>query len=203
MVGDAFDDLWFDRASLNVLKAALDTQKDRWLQHDVMGRHKVKPFPCKCAMIFLSNIDFSDPTKFGKLYESHVLPVLSRGALINLSFDHQQVYEYTGWIATEGQMLRKQFRDQQKQGEAKTHRFISLDESNEVLAVFRQYAEHWRDGLTPRQLEKIAMARIGQDKDVSLADCHRLLMSPEKLRTLPRDLPLFQVARPMKKTAAV
>jgi hypothetical protein len=201
MVCDDFDDLWYDRASLNVLKSALDTQKDRWLQHDVIGRHKVKPFPCKCAMIFLSNIDFSDPTKFGKLYESHVLPVLSRGALMNLSFDPLHVYEYTGWIATEGQMLRRQYRDQQKQGEAKTHRFISLIESNEVLAVFREYAEYWHDGLTPRQLVKIAMARIGQDKAVWLADCHRLLMSPVKLRTLPHDLPLFQCTRPVKKTA--
>lgn len=32
LVCDDFDELWFDRACLNIMKAALDTQKDRWLR---------------------------------------------------------------------------------------------------------------------------------------------------------------------------
>jgi hypothetical protein len=174
LVCDDFDELWFDRACLNIMKSALDTQKDRWLRHDVIGHNKVRPFPVKCAIIFLSNIDFSKPEQFGKLYETHVKPVLSRGALINLTFDDRAIYEYAGHVATEGQMLRKFYRDQQKLGQAKTRRHISLAESNEVLKLFHDEAEFWKEGLTPRQLQKIAEARIGVDPDVWLADCHRL-----------------------------
>jgi hypothetical protein len=157
-------------------------------------------------MIFLSNIDFTAPNapaKFGKLWVSHVQPVLSRGALINLSFDDRELYEYTGWLATEGEMLRKMYRDQQKLGERKTQRWISLAESNDVLQVFREYAPYWREGLTPRQLEKIAVARIGQDREVWLADCHRLFMATKPVREMPpHDLPLFQVTPPVKRASA-
>lgn len=201
LVCDDFDELWFDRACLNVLKSALDTQQDRWLRHDVIGHHKIKPFPVKCAIIFLSNLDFSKPEQFGKLYSTHVQPVLGRGALVNLSFEPLQLYEYTGWVATEGQMLRKLHRDQQKLGQAKTRRYISIEESNDVLRLFREKADYWREGLTPRQLEKIAHARVGVDREIWVADCERLFLSPERqYHDLPRDLPLFQVTRPVKKT---
>lgn len=161
-----------------------------------MGNNKLRPFPVKCAIIFLSNIDFSKPQLFpGKLYETHVKPVLSRGVLISLSFNDRDIYEYTGYVATERHMLRDLSRDQQKLGQAKTRRNLTLEQSNDVLKLFHDEAEFWRDGLTPRQLQQIAEARIGVDHDVWLADCHQLFLSTQRLRTL-RDLPLFQVKHP-------
>jgi ATPase family associated with various cellular activities (AAA) len=149
IVIDDYDGLWKDIDQLVTLKRALDTQGERWLSHDVNGRTKIPPFKVDCGVIFLSNHNFLDPKDFAPpLWKTHIEPILDRAWITALSYDPYDCYCYTGWVATEQQMLRRLWQPLGKQ-----RRYISLAESEDVLRHFCDYAPYYPN-LTPRILKK-------------------------------------------------
>ena len=190
LIMDDVNAVWKHSDMLATLKIALDTQGTRTLRHDVKGRaNKIPKFDIDCGIIFLSNKDFGNPEDFGKLWKADVEPLVRRNGtnLVNLGFDPLDIYEYTGHVATAGQMLKKLAWDV-RGGQSQ----LSLIQSNEVLAHFAEYAVHYPD-LTPRGLEMVAKWRIGTSRDDWLKVCDNMLApTPQWPTLMRRKLPLFQ-----------
>jgi hypothetical protein len=79
---------------------------------------------------------------------------------------------------------------------AQSDRCLSLKASNEVLEHFASTAHRYRT-LTPRALERVAIARLDATKEEWEEHCERQLVSgavnPEFKPPLPAKLPLFQI----------
>ena len=200
LVMDDVNAVWKRSDMLATLKIALDTQRRRTLRHDVKGKaNKIQKFDIHCGVIFLSNKDFGNPKDFGKLWKADVEPMVRRNGtnLVNLGFDPLDIYEYTGHVATDGQMLKRLTWDLPK-GQSQ----LSLIQSNEVLAHFAEYAPHYPD-LTPRGLEMVARWRIGISREEWLKVCDNMLTpEPQWPELLQRKLPLFQCVSARKSTKA-
>jgi DNA polymerase III delta prime subunit len=190
IVIDDYDSLWKDPDQLVTLKRALDTQGERWLSHDVKGKSRIPAFRVECGVIFLSNHNFHDQKDFPKaLWATHIEPMLDRAWITALSYDPYDCYCYTGWVATERQMLRRLWQP----SPGNQRRYISLAESEDVLRHFCDYAPFYPN-LTPRVLEKVAMKHIGRPKEQWLELCTDLL-AKEPRWELPSDRPLYQPVR--------
>jgi DNA polymerase III delta prime subunit len=175
---DDIDGLWDNAECLEVLKVALDTKDVRRLSHAVSGKNAFKPFVVKCGVVFFSNRDFNNPAHFGgaKNWSNGIAAVKNRSLIAGLSFDPLTCYEYTGWLATEGGMLRNVSINLKpgskiigKNGQPTTvtkensHRKLSLSEANDVLEHFAENAAHY-PSIGPRELYKYARLRIGTEK---------------------------------------
>jgi hypothetical protein len=190
IVIDDYDGLWKDLDQLVTLKRALDTQDERWLSHDVNGKNRIPPFRVECGVIFLSNHNFLNPKHFTqRLWVAHIEPMLDRAWITALSFDPYDCYCYTGWLATEQQMLRGLWQP----SPGKQRRYISLVESEDVLRHFCDYAPYY-PSLTPRVLEKVAKKHIGRSKEQWLELCTDLLTKEPRWK-LPPDRPLYRPVR--------
>jgi hypothetical protein len=190
IVIDDYDGLWKDLDQLVTLKRALDTQDERWLSHDVNGRNRIPPFRVECGVIFLSNHNFLDPEHFApRLWATYIEPMLDRAWITALSFDPYDCYCYTGWLATEQQMLRRLWQS----SPGKQRRYISLVESEDVLQHFCDYAPYY-PSLSPRVLEKVAKKHIERSKEQWLDLCTDLLTKEPRWK-LPPDRPLYRPVR--------
>jgi len=189
IVIDDYDGLWKDINQLVTLKRALDTQGERWLSHDVAGKNRIPPFKVECGVIFLSNHNFLASNHFSRtLWKTHIEPMLDRAWITTLSYDPYDCYCYTGWVATEQQMLRRLWQPLGNQ-----RRYISLSESEDVLRHFCDYAPFY-PSLSPRVLEKVAKKHIGRSKSQWLELCTDLL-AKEPRWELPSDRPLYEPVR--------
>jgi DNA polymerase III delta prime subunit len=172
---DDIDGLWDDGESLDVLKVALDSKDLRRLSHTVSGRNSLKPFTVGCGVVFFSNRDFNEKQHFGKHWNNGIAAVKNRSVIVGLSFDPITCYEYTGWLSTEGGMLKnvainlKPGSTVLKDGKPMTvtrancQRRLSLAEANDVLEHFAENAPHY-PSVGPRELYKFARMRIGVEK---------------------------------------
>jgi hypothetical protein len=175
---DDFDSIWSVEPSLNNLKVALDDKPHRVLSHDVHGPNAIDPFEMTARVLFISNKDFNDPAQFSpKIWESGVLPLKSRCAVIGLPFDPEALYHYVGWLCTTQHMLRALYFDypiggtmRAKNGEMVTvhagnrRRNLSRAEANEVLLHFAYNAYRYAS-ISPREIVRFAIARIGKTYD--------------------------------------
>ncbi len=180
----AFDDidyLWDDPRTVNTLKTLLDPRGRRFLEHIVGGSptNSIKRFevPSGVGGIFLSNRNFHDRKQF----RCDIVPVLDRCAVIGLSFDPLDAYEYTGWLAVNGML-----RNLHKKMPGGHIRHISLIEANEVLAHFAANAARYRN-IAPRSLIKFAEWRIGEQYDRWSPPwlTRSYLKDPDRTRRLP------------------
>jgi DNA polymerase III delta prime subunit len=206
---DDIDRMWDEGETLDVLKVALDTKDTRRLSHTVSGKNTIKPFIVGCGVVFFSNRDFNNPKDFGKHSNNGVAAVKNRSVIVGLSFDPLDCYEYMGWLATEGGMLRNTSVNLKvgskvtgKNGETVTvtanncHRRLSLTEANEVLEHFATYAPHY-PSIGPRDIYKYARMHIGVDK----ARWERMVeqqLEVEPKWDLPTQLHQYKVAKVAK-----
>ena len=72
----------------------------------------IPPFEITARVLFVSNKDFNAPRSFRKsIWESGVLPLKNRCACIGLPFAPLSAYEYVGWLASAGGMLKQVYFD--------------------------------------------------------------------------------------------
>lgn len=203
LVLDDVDHLWGHQQTLSTLKVAFDTRSPLLLRHDLRVKHNasgdriddcIEEFEVRCGVIFLSNKNFDDPTQFNKtLYKTAIEPIRYRNNVVNLGFNPLDIYEYVGWIATTGQML-KRITWKNPKGEQR----LSRQMSNEVLAHFQRHAAHYPD-LSPRGLEIVARHRLGESYEQWLQTVNdNLTPTPKWAELLPGHLgepriPLFQI----------
>jgi hypothetical protein len=191
----AFDDtdgkLWDDPDSLDLLKHALDSKDKRIISHTVGSKvHTFLPFEFKAGVIFFSNRDFYNPKAFRK---TDITAVTDRCAVVGLTFDPLSIYEYTGWLATSGGMLRDVGRNTPK-GRV----YLSRNGANDVLDHFAENAPRYPN-LGPRALHKAALLRLGvADPGAwrALMDAQLLPGDKARWKELPPDLFRYQIAAP-------
>lgn len=165
--------------------------------------NSIAPFEITARVLFLSNKDFTDPTKFTKkIWDSGVQPLRNRCAIIGLPFDPLELYHYVGWLASNTPMLRDLYFDY-KIGEpmparnggtviahkGNNRRRLSRPETEEVLSHFCYYAPSY-PSISPRELVRFAVARIGKSYDEWAAQIAPLLTGT---RDLPKDRQWFSV----------
>jgi hypothetical protein len=192
---DDLDSIWSDETALNTLKVALDSREPRILSHTVASEHySIEPFEITAKVLFISNKDFNNPKQFSsKVWESGVLPIKSRCAVIGLPFDPVALYEYTGWLASDGGMLKQLYFDLPLANgihQGNRRRGLSRIETNEVLEHFARNA-HRYPSLTPRELYRLARVRIGKSYEEWAAQIEPLLTG--EWNDLPDIIPWFTV----------
>jgi hypothetical protein len=98
LVFDDIDHLLKNTTCLQWLMCAFDTKSPRIISHTVGSDfHSFMPFEIKCAVLFLSNLDFDDP----RLLSRNGMPAFkNRSLLAPISHDPLSNYEYCGWVAT-------------------------------------------------------------------------------------------------------
>jgi DNA polymerase III delta prime subunit len=205
---DDIDGLWDDDVSLNIMKAALDSKERRYISHTVGGSKKnsIKRFELKCGVVFLSNRNFWEGKKE---WLERISAVRDRAMIVSLSFDSLALYEYTGWLATKGNMLRDICinlkpgskvagkRDGDPPiiiGKNNGHRYLSLDEANDVLELFARHAARFPN-IGPRDLYKFARLRIGADKRQWEGWCEEQMFGSPKWK-LPPNLHVYRIEKP-------
>jgi hypothetical protein len=191
IVLDDLDSVTSGEMVLNTLKVALDSKSHRILSHivgDGNNRHTIPPIELTARVLFISNKDFTDRDQFTrKIWDSGILPLKDRCTVIGLPFDPAALYDYVGWLATEGGTLRSlyfDFPDGQyiptKDGtlaiayKGNRRRFLSRAEQEEILTHFYNYAPRY-PSLSPRELVRFATARIGKTFDFWAAQIAPLL----------------------------
>jgi hypothetical protein len=157
--------------------AALDTKPHRYLNHitgtNAYGNNtSIARFEIKCPVIFLTNLDFNDP----KVLKQHGMAALKSHALISpISHDPLELYEYTGWLCTNGKTL-DEIRVEcpvggliHREGQApvavtkQLRRWrLSLAEKT-MLAFSAEHAARF-PAISPREIYKIARMRLGEPK---------------------------------------
>jgi hypothetical protein len=173
----ACDRFWYIAEGLNVYKVALDTREHRIISHTTAtGTTTIPPTEITCGVIQISNLDFSDPTKFKK----DIKPVLNRSLLVGLTFDDLACYEYTCGLIMEG-MLRRPIKLP-----GQTDYILSRAAVNEILKLFCDNANRF-SSLSPRTLAQIiAPLRAGSDYDRWVADVEGLMRTPAQMAANPR-----------------
>lgn len=207
---DDIDKVFDDPEAVDILKVALDTRNERHLSHTVGGGKSIERFRLNCGVVFFSNRDFNNPKHFRR----DITPILDRALVQGISFDSLDCYEYTGWLATEGGMLRN-LTVNLKAGtqilgrDGKTivitennPRRLTVAEQNDVLEHFATYGPRYRN-IGPRDLHKFASMRLGQDKAEWLAWCADQLLPtvPADRAQLPSPLYRYQVKAAKAATA--
>ncbi len=175
IVIDDVDHLWDSTEAIGILKLALDSSRERFLGRTVGGAsHSIGRFRLNCGVVFCSNRDFDDPAQFSR-WKGGVEAIRNRTLRQPFSFAPVDLYEYTGWLATEGGMLASIGIDlslgstvTDKNGNsvrvtgANRHRLLSRAEANHVLDHFARNARCY-PSISPRELAKFAKLRILND----------------------------------------
>lgn len=188
---DDLDFIWSDDAALNILKVALDSKPRRMLAHivgDGDNRHTIPPFELHARVLFLSNKDFNDRRQFSaRTWDSGVLPLKNRCTMIGLPFDPAALYDYVGWLAATGGMLRKLYFDYplcefmpMRDGSVamatpgNCRRALSRLEQDEILEHFYHNAPRY-PSISPRELARFGIARIGKTLEMWQSQIEPLL----------------------------
>lgn len=159
-----------DLPSINVLKGVTEIGKPRYLQHTVGGGKARKRVRIHAGIALNSNRDFDDP-KFSA--SEHVRALKERATIVRFSFDPLDQYEYTCWLCSRRNGVLSNVRIELLIGStvngilitpANHVRRLKLDEGNDVLAHFAEYATYY-PSLSPRTLVKFAVRRIGRSRD--------------------------------------
>ena len=203
---DDMDGVWSSEPTLNILKTALDSKSRRILRHDTKSEWADIPeFEVTQSIVFISNKDFTSAKTFGntRIWDSSVLPIKSRSIVYGLSFDPRTCYGYTAWLASDGGMLKREVYldlplgtiigsgDKEWKVEKWNRRLqLNRDQSNHVLTHFHKNAYRY-PGLSPRELRKLAVLRIGKRAAAWEAQVEPLLTGDWTLN--PDNLPIFQV----------
>jgi hypothetical protein len=199
---DDVDGILDDLEALDILKVALDTTSERHLSHTVGGGKSIERFRVNCGVVLFSNRDFNNPKQFRR----DIAPILDRALVYGISFAPLDCYEYTGWLATEGGMLRNLTvnlkagtRILGRNGKTTVisencSRRLTLAEQNDVLGHFATYGPRYRN-IGPRDLHKFASMRLGQDKAEWLAwsSAQLLPTAPADRADLPSPLYRYQI----------
>lgn len=191
---DDLDAIWADETALNTLKVALDSKEKRILSHWVKSEeHSIPEFEVTARVLFLSNKDFTDPSQFSRrIWDSGIEPLKSRCTVYGLPFDPLSLYTYTGWLASDGGMLKGLHFDLPLGNgihQGNRRRVLSRNAANQVLEHFAANAYRY-PSLSPRELVRLARARIGKSREDWEVQVEPLLTGQWRL---PEMIPWFSM----------
>lgn len=115
IVFDDADSVFQDDVGLNLLKAALDTTKKRWISWRAEtkmeltdGEKLPTEFEYQGSIIFISNLDFDLEVAKTSRLTPHLKALISRSLYINLNLDHEELMERIACVIRDSDMMYQQ-----------------------------------------------------------------------------------------------
>jgi hypothetical protein len=178
IVFDDADSVFDDVVGLNLLKAALDTTKKRWISwrserpmelND--GEAVPDEFEYKGSIIFISNIDFDVEVQRQNMRSPHMKALISRSNYINLNLDDEELTERIASVIRESDMMYQLGIDDVGQA-------VILDYFFEFSNLFREKSLR-----TIVKLGNIYRASKTPEKFITMANA--TCLNPKLQRSLP------------------
>lgn len=176
IVFDDADSVFQDDVGLNLLKAALDTTKRRWISWRAEtkmeladGEKLPTEFEYKGSIIFISNIDFDLEVARQTRLTPHLKALVSRSLYINLNLDHEELVERIAMVIEDTDMMFQQ-------GVDDLGRQVILDYFFEKCNLFRE--------ISLRTIVKLANIYKGSDNPEAFYKmANSTCLDPRKLRS--------------------
>jgi hypothetical protein len=174
MLFDDFDKVFYSPDLVEILKIVLDSNEPRILVHRVLGANALPPFEITATVVFCSNLNLDDPSKFSRgHYQNYIKPLKSRlsMSILTLPFLPAAIFEYTMSLASKilGGVERYD-------ASTKTMRRLSLSQQKEIIDHFTDnvlnYPEH-----TPRIIRNLGLRRLGIPNDPDWQLVRRVMLN--------------------------